>query len=99
MKSLARVQMVAMTGAHPVEVDKPMEVAKTTLSSDDRLKILRDAPRDCWIAIVEKESRIVASGPEFSDVVDEAERLGFSDPLMIRTARVWAPTCFMRVPA
>jgi hypothetical protein len=99
MKSLARVQMIGVTGAHPVEVNKPMEVTKRTLCSDDRLRILREAPRDCWIAIVEEQSRIVASGPEFSDVVDEAERLGFSDPLMIRTARVWAPTCFMRVPA
>jgi hypothetical protein len=70
---------------------------KATMNSEQRMKVLRDAPRDCWVAISESEPRIVAHGADFSEVVEQAEISGFNDPLMIRIPKQWVPTCFHRV--
>lgn len=81
-----------MTGAVVV-----MHRPTPTMTQEQRLRVLREAPRDCWIAVAEEEARVVASGQNLSDVADEAERLGVRDPLMIRTPKEWSPTCFGRV--
>jgi Family of unknown function (DUF5678) len=67
------------------------------MRAEQRSKLLREAPRDCWVAIAEEEARIVAHGRDYSDVVNEAENAGFNDPLMIRIPKQWAPACFNRV--
>ena len=81
-----------MTGAIVVKVR-----SVPTMTPEERLRVLRDAPRDCWIAVAEEEARVVAFGQSLSDVADEAERCGVHDPLMIRTPKQWSPTCFGRV--
>jgi hypothetical protein len=86
--------MASKTGVQMI--GEVLVMPKTTMKSEQRLKILVDAPRDCWVAISEQESRIVAHGKEFSDVVRQAETFGFNDPLMIRIPKQWAPSCFKR---
>jgi hypothetical protein len=54
-----------------------------------RLELLRAAPLNSWIALSEDESRIVATGATYSEVVALSERAGVSDPLIIKTPEQW----------
>jgi len=60
-------------------------------AEDRRLELLRSAPSDSWIALSEDETRIVASGATYEEVVKNSERAGVSDPLIIKTPKVWMP--------
>jgi len=56
-----------------------------------RLKLLRSAPLDSWIALSEDESRIVATGATYSEVVERSEHAGVSDPVILKTPEKWSP--------
>lgn len=56
-----------------------------------RLELLRTAPLNSWIALSEDESRIVATGATYSEVVERSESAGVSDPLILKTPEQWAP--------
>jgi hypothetical protein len=58
---------------------------------DTRLDVLRSAPLNSWIALSEDESKIVAVGSTFSEVVTNSEKAGVSDPVIIKTPKAWAP--------
>ena len=58
---------------------------------DARLEALRSAPLNSWIALSEDESKIVAVGSTFSEVVTNSEKAGVSDPIIIETPKAWAP--------
>lgn len=58
---------------------------------DSRLDVLQSAPLDKWIALSEDESKIVAVGSTYSEAVAESEKAGVSDPVMIKTPKIWAP--------
>jgi Fe2+ transport system protein FeoA len=58
---------------------------------DTRLDVLRSAPLNSWIALSEDESKIVAVGSTFSEVVTNSEKAGVSDPIIIKTPKAWAP--------
>ena len=58
---------------------------------DARLDVLRSAPLNSWIALSEDESKIVAVGSTFSEVVTNSEKVGVSDPIIIKTPKAWAP--------
>ena len=58
---------------------------------DARLDVLRSAPLNSWIALSEDESKIVAVGSTFSEVVTNSEKAGVSDPIIIKTPKAWAP--------
>ncbi len=59
--------------------------------SDARLKALRNAPLDSWIALSEDESKIVAVGKSFEEVTRNSESAGVEDPLVIKTPKSWLP--------
>jgi hypothetical protein len=46
---------------------------------------------DSWIALSEDESRIVAVGATYEEVVKNSENAGFPDPLLLKTPKVWMP--------
>ena len=48
--------------------------------------ILRDAPRECWLALNEDETRIVGSGPTIEEAVAQAQAAGVEDPILL-----WSP--------
>ena len=58
---------------------------------DTRLEALHSAPLNSWIALSEDESKIVAVGSTFSEVVTNSEKAGVSDPIIIKTPKAWAP--------
>jgi hypothetical protein len=48
--------------------------------------ILTDAPRDCWLALSEDGSKLVAWGETMEDAVNKAKANGVDEPLMY-----WSP--------
>ena len=62
----------------------------TKAQEDTRLDVLRSAPLNSWIALSEDESKIVAVGSTFSEVVTNSEEAGVSDPIIIKTPKAWA---------
>jgi hypothetical protein len=59
--------------------------------NDPRFESLKLAPLDSWVALSEDESRIVAVGKSYAEVVDKSESLGVSDPVLVKTPKNWLP--------
>jgi hypothetical protein len=59
--------------------------------TDLRFEALKSAPLDSWVALSEDESRIVAFGASYSEAVRNSEKAGESDPVLIKTPKVWMP--------
>lgn len=59
--------------------------------SDARLKALREAPLDSWVALSEDEGRIVAVGATFEEVTRNSELAGVEDPVLVKTPKSWLP--------
>jgi hypothetical protein len=60
------------------------------MSPEDRTQILLEAQPNSWIALSQDESRVVGRGGTYTEAVEEAERNGEVDPLLIRTPEEWA---------
>lgn len=58
---------------------------------DPRLEALRSAPLDSWIALSADESTIIAIGTTYDEAVRNSEIAGVSDPVMLKTPKVWLP--------
>jgi hypothetical protein len=58
---------------------------------DPRFEALKSAPLDSWVALSEDESRIVAVGSSYDEAVRNSEIAGVSDPVMLKTPKVWLP--------
>ena len=63
-----------------------------TTSIDPRLTALRNAPLDSWIALSADESRVVASGATYVEVVRNSEQAGEDDPIVLKTPQSWLPS-------
>jgi len=59
--------------------------------NDPRFEALRSAPLDSWIALSEDETTIVAIGSSYDDAVRKSESAGVSDPVLVKTPKVWLP--------
>jgi hypothetical protein len=56
-----------------------------------RIQALRAAPPDGWIALSEDESRVVATGKTYEDVVQRCQEAGVEEPVLIKTPHSWLP--------
>lgn len=56
-----------------------------------RLELLTQAPLDCWIALTDDESAIIATGATYEEVVRNSERAGVDDPVILKTPASWLP--------
>ena len=61
------------------------------LKTEERLKILKEAKPDSWIAFSADESRVVAYGETYSDAVEHAEKAGENEPVVVKTPDNWNP--------
>jgi len=64
---------------------------RLTIMNDSRFEALQSAPLDSWIALSEDESKIVAVGGSYDEVVTKSENAGVSDPVLIKTPKAWLP--------
>jgi hypothetical protein len=56
-----------------------------------RVEALRSAPLDSWIALAEDESRVIATGATYEEVVAKSDEAGVQDPLIVKTPKSWLP--------
>ena len=61
------------------------------MSIDARFEALKAAPLDSWVALSEDETKIVATGKTYEEVVQVSEQAGVSEPIIIKTPKQWLP--------
>jgi hypothetical protein len=61
------------------------------MGAEERLRVLREAAPNSWIALSSDESRCVAHGATYSEAVANAEQEGENDPVLIKTPEDWTP--------
>jgi len=61
------------------------------MSTEERVRMLRESEPNTWIAMAPDESRVVATGATYADAVAAAEREGVEDPVLIKTPDEWLP--------
>lgn len=52
--------------------------------------MLREAPPDGWVAFSADESRLVAYGATYDEVVEKAETNGEPDPVLVKVPKDWS---------
>ncbi len=62
-----------------------------TASESPRLKALKSAPMDSWIALSSDETEVVASASTFEEVSAKIEESGLADLVVLKTPKYWAP--------
>ena len=65
------------------------------MSANERVRILREAKPNSWVAFSEDESRVVAYGDCYSEVVKTAENVGEKEPVIVKTPENWASKVFI----
>lgn len=66
------------------------------MTPEERVKILREAKPDSWLAFSADESRVVGRGDTYAQVVEQAAKQDEEEPVVLKTpsdwsARVYAP--------
>ena len=64
------------------------------MSPESRIKALREAGSGTWVAFSADESRVVASGASYDEVVQAAEDAGENEPVITRVPNDWSPRVF-----
>lgn len=59
----------------------------------DLTVVLKDAPRNCWLALNEDETRIVGRGESVQEAVTEAKKQGIEDPIVMWSPKRRIPYC------
>lgn len=60
----------------------------------DLAETLLKAPRDCWIALDQDQSKIVGRGATLAQAVEEARENGVDDPVVFWRPKTWAPATY-----
>jgi hypothetical protein len=56
-----------------------------------RVKALRSAPLDSWIALSDDETKLVATGHTYQEVASELDRVGDDSAVILKTPLCWRP--------
>lgn len=65
------------------------------MTPEERIRILREAKPDSWIALSADESRVVGRGSTFAEAVEEAKRQGEEDPVLLKIPDNWSIRAFL----
>jgi Family of unknown function (DUF5678) len=64
------------------------------MTAEERVRILREAKPNSWVAFSGDESKVLGYGETYSDAVKAAEKLGESEPLMVKVPDNWTSGVF-----
>jgi Family of unknown function (DUF5678) len=64
------------------------------MSAEERVRILRDAKPNSWVAFSEDESKVVAYGDSYSEVVRAAKSVGETEPVIVKIPETWSSRVF-----
>lgn len=59
------------------------------MSPEARIEALRNAPLNGWVAFSEDEELLVAYGSTYDEVVEQSEKKGISDPVVVKIPSNW----------
>jgi hypothetical protein len=54
-------------------------------------RVLAEAPRNCWLALDEDETKVVGHGKTPEDALAEAHANGVADPILMWAPETWLP--------
>jgi hypothetical protein len=64
------------------------------MSAEERVRLLRKAKPNSWVALSGDESKVVAYGDSYSEVVRAAESVGETEPVILKIPETWASKVF-----
>ena len=56
--------------------------------------ILEKAPRDCWLALNQAETKVVGRGENIKEAVEDAKENGEDDPVLLWSSSEWLPVIY-----
>jgi len=65
------------------------------MRAEERVRVLREARPNSWVAFSEDESKIVAHGDSYSEVVQAAANAGENEPVIVKVPENWASKVFI----
>jgi len=84
---------MGLTPWNRLHIVKCLSIEESNMSSNVtvRSELLRSVPLDSWVALSDDESRIVAVGKSYAEVVQKSDDAGETDPVILKTPPMWAP--------
>ena len=64
------------------------------MSAEERVRILREAKPNSWLALSSDESKVVGRGDSYAEAVEQADKHGEADPVLIKIPDSWEPRVF-----
>ena len=64
------------------------------MTASERVRILNEAKPNSWLAFSSDESKVVGRGDTYSEAVEDAEKHGEADPVLIKIPDNWEPRAF-----
>jgi hypothetical protein len=59
------------------------------MAPEERIHALLNAPPDGWVAFSEDETKLVAYGATYEEVLAKAEAQGVKDPVLVKIPNDW----------
>ena len=72
-----------LLGAHTWQRERSM-------SPEARIRALREAPPDGWVAFSADESRLITYGTTYEEAVAKSEESGEPDPVLVKVPKDWS---------
>jgi len=64
------------------------------MTDEERIRILREAKPNSWVALSSDESKVVGRGDSYEQAIEDAQQRGENDPLLIKIPDNWEPRVF-----
>ena len=64
------------------------------ISAEERNRILNEAKPNSWVAFSSDETKLVGRGDTYAEVVEDAEKHGEFDPVLVKIPDNWEPRAF-----
>jgi len=64
------------------------------MTDEERVRILSEAKPNSWVALSSDESKVVGRGNSYEEAVNDAQKHGENDPLLIKIPDTWEPRVF-----
>ena len=64
------------------------------MTDKERVRILSEAKPNSWVALSSDESKLVGRGDSYEQAVEDAQKHGENDPLLIKIPDNWEPRVF-----
>ena len=60
----------------------------------DISEVIRNAPRNCWLALSDDQSELLGYGETIDAAVDAAEAKGIKEPVLLWSPEEWMPAVY-----